>query len=187
MDSFCDKLFSLAGKTAVVIGGTGELCGAMAEGLAAAGAQVVIVGRDAAKAEKRLDAIRSAGGTARFERCEVTSRAELEALAARVYATAPKVDILVNGAGVNSATPFLDISDEELDRIIGLNFKSVVAGCQIFGARMIADGGGSIINLGSMSGVVPLSRDLWIPALGSGLTVLAAVFAYQLVGHATRS
>jgi len=186
MDSFCDKLFSLAGKTAVVIGGTGELCGAMAEGLAAAGAQVVIVGRDAAKAEKRLDAIRLAGGTARFEPCEVTSRAELEALAARVYATAPKVDILVNGAGVNSATPFLDISDEELDRIIGLNFKSVVAGCQIFGARMIADGGGSIINLGSMSGVVPLSRVFIYSATKAAVHNLSKNLAREWAPHGLR-
>ena len=65
-------LFSLAGKTAVVIGGTGELCGAMAEGMAAAGANIVLVGRDAAKAEKRLAAINAAGGRACFEACEVT-------------------------------------------------------------------------------------------------------------------
>ena len=56
------ELFSLQEKTAVIIGGTGELCGAVAEGFAAAGAEVVLVGRDPAKAEKRLDAIHSAGG-----------------------------------------------------------------------------------------------------------------------------
>jgi NAD(P)-dependent dehydrogenase (short-subunit alcohol dehydrogenase family) len=147
-------LFNLTGKTAVVIGGTGELCGAMAEGLAAAGAQVVLVGRDAAKAEKRLAAIAAAGGQARFEPCEVTSRAELESLAERVGRT----DILVNGAGVNSPTPFLEITDEELERILNVNFKAVVAACQVFAARMLASGGGSIINLGSMSGIIPLSR-----------------------------
>jgi NAD(P)-dependent dehydrogenase (short-subunit alcohol dehydrogenase family) len=148
------ELFNLSGETAVVIGGTGELCGAMAEGLAAAGAQVILVGRDAAKAEKRLAAIAAAGGQARFEPCEVTSRAELESLAGRVGCT----DILVNGAGVNSPTPFLDISEEELERILNVNFKAVVAACQVFGARMLASGGGSIINLGSMSGIIPLSR-----------------------------
>lgn len=151
-------LFNLAGKTAVVIGGTGELCGAMAEGLAAAGAQVVLVGRDPAKAEKRLAAITAAGGSGWFEACEVTSRAELAALADRVIARAGKVDILVNGAGVNSPTPFLEITDEELERILNVNFKAVVAASQVFAARMLESGGGSIINLGSMSGVIPLSR-----------------------------
>ncbi len=151
-------LFNLAGKTAVVIGGTGELCGAMAEGLAGAGAQVVLVGRDPAKAEKRLGTITGAGGAAWFEACEVTSRAELEALADRVIARAGKVDILVNGAGVNSPTPFLEITDEELERILNVNFKAVVSACQVFAARMLESGGGSIINLGSMSGIIPLSR-----------------------------
>jgi len=142
----------------VVIGGTGELCGAMAEGMAAAGAKVVLVGRDESKAEKRLAAIRAAGGSASFEKCEVTSRAELAALADRVCATGGRVDVLVNGAGVNSPTPFLEISEEEMDRIISINLKAVMVACQVFGARMLASGGGSIINLGSISGIVPLSR-----------------------------
>ena len=153
-----DELFTLAGKTAVVIGGTGELCGAIAEGLAAAGAKVVLVGRDAAKAEKRLAAIRSSGGEALFEACEVTSRDQLDALAGRVEKTTGRLDILVNGAGVNSQTPFLEITDEEMDRIIAINLKAVMVACQVFGARMLASGGGSILNLGSMSGIIPLSR-----------------------------
>jgi len=152
------ELFSLAGKTAVVIGGTGELCGAMAEGFAAAGAKVILVGRDAAKAEKRLASIHSAGGEASFEACEVTSREQVSALATRVEEKTGRIDILVNGAGVNSPTPFLEISDEEMDRIINVNLKSVMVACQVFGQRMLSSGGGSIINLGSMSGLVPLSR-----------------------------
>ncbi len=152
------ELFDLTGKTAVVLGGTGELCGAMAEGFAAAGANVILVGRDAAKAEKRLAAIHSTGGAASFEACEVTDREQLGALAQRVEEATGRIDILVNGAGVNSPTPFLEITDEEIDRIIAINLKAVMVACQIFGARMLASGGGSIINLGSMSGLVPLSR-----------------------------
>ena len=152
------ELFNLAGKTAVVIGGTGELCGAMAGGMAAAGAKVVLVGRDAAKAGKRMAAIRTSGGEVFFESCDVTSRQALTELAERVYAKYGKVDVLVNGAGVNSPTPFVDISDEEIDRIIGINLKAVMVACQVFGARMLESGGGSIINLGSMSGIIPLSR-----------------------------
>ncbi len=152
------ELFNLTGKTVVVIGGTGELCGAMAEGMAAAGAQVVLVGRDATKAEKRIAAIQADGGASCFESCEVTSRSALNNLADRIHEKAGKVDVLVNGAGINSATPFLDISDEEMDRIISVNLKAVLVSCQVFGARMLATGGGSIINLGSMSGIIPLSR-----------------------------
>ena len=70
-----------------------------------------------------------------------------------------KVDIVVNGAGTNSATPFFDIAEDEFDRIVKLNLKGVFLGCQIFGKYRVDRGeGGSIINLGSMSGIVPLSR-----------------------------
>ena len=126
--------------------------------MAAAGAKVVLVGRDAAKAGKRMAAIRTSGGEVFFESCDVTSRQALTELAERVYAKYGKVDVLVNGAGVNSPTPFVDISDEEIDRIIGINLKAVMVACQVFGARMLESGGGSIINLGSMSGIIPLSR-----------------------------
>ena len=61
-------LFSLKGRTAVVIGGTGELCGAMAEGFASAGAHVILVGRDPAKADARLAKIKAAGGSGELDR-----------------------------------------------------------------------------------------------------------------------
>src|SRR6187549_1554019 len=106
--SYLDSLFSLAGKTAVVIGGTGELCGAMAEGLAAAGAEVVLVGRSEEKAKARLEKITAAGGQGWFAPVEASDRASLEGLLALVLARVRDVDILVNGAGVNSPTPFLE-------------------------------------------------------------------------------
>ncbi len=81
--NYLESLFSLGGKTAVVIGGTGELCGAMAEGLAAAGAEVVLVGRSEEKANARLARIHAAGGQAYFESCEVDSKANLDDLLAQ--------------------------------------------------------------------------------------------------------
>ncbi len=156
---YLSSLFSLRGKVAVVIGGTGELCGAMAEGLAAAGADTVLVGRNPEKAAPRLERIRAAGGRASFHAAEASDRAQLQALLEGVVARSGGVDIVVNGAGVNSATPFFDIGEEELDRIVRVNLKSVFLGCQVFGRYLVDRGaGGSIINLGSMSGLVPLSR-----------------------------
>jgi NAD(P)-dependent dehydrogenase (short-subunit alcohol dehydrogenase family) len=156
---FLQQFFGLSGKVAVVIGGTGELCGAMAEGLAGAGAEVVIVGRNAEKAEARLKKISAAGGKAWFHSAEATSKTEVEALLAAVLERSGRVDILVNGAGINSATPFFDIGEEEFDRILRVNVKGVFLGCQVFGKYLVERGqGGSIINLGSMSGIVPLSR-----------------------------
>jgi NAD(P)-dependent dehydrogenase (short-subunit alcohol dehydrogenase family) len=157
--NYFESLFSLTGKTAVVIGGTGELCGAMAEGLAAAGANVVLVGRSEEKAKARIASIESNGGTASFESCEVDEKSNLEDLLARVLASAGQVDILVNGAGTNSATPFLDIPEDEFDHIFRINMKGVFLACQVFGKYFVdRNAGGSIINVGSMSGVIPLSR-----------------------------
>lgn len=156
---YLHSLFSLAGKVAVVIGGTGELCGAMAEGLAGAGAEVVLVGRSEEKAKARLAKIEAAGGKGYFLPTEASSKAELETLLQNVLSRSKRVDIVVNGAGVNSATPFFDIPEEEFDRIMRINTKAVFLGCQVFGKYLVDRGeGGSIINLGSMSGLVPLSR-----------------------------
>jgi NAD(P)-dependent dehydrogenase (short-subunit alcohol dehydrogenase family) len=152
------ELFSLKDKVAVVIGGTGVLCGEMAEGLAIAGATVVLVGRDAAKAKERLDKIARGGGNAEFFSGDTTSKTQLQKLLADIIAKLGKVDILINGAGVNSPTPFFDISEEEFDKIITVNLKGVVLACQIFGRHMVERGSGSIINLGSASGLTPLSR-----------------------------
>jgi NAD(P)-dependent dehydrogenase (short-subunit alcohol dehydrogenase family) len=156
---YLQSLFSLKGKVAVVIGGTGELCGAMAEGMAAAGAEVVLVGRDAVKATARTERIAKVGGKAWFHAAEAASRKELEALRDAVVARSGRIDIVVNGAGVNSPTPFLDIAEDEFDRIVRVNFKGVFLGCQVFGKYLVERGqGGSIINLGSMAGLTPLSR-----------------------------
>lgn len=153
------ELFGLKGKVAVVIGGTGELCGAMAEGLAGAGAEVVLVGRNAEKAKRRMERIAAAGGKAWFAAAEATSKVELEGLRDAMLQRAGKIDIVVNGAGVNSATPFFDISEEEFERILRVNLTGVFLGCQVFGKYLVERGqGGSIINLGSMSGLLPLSR-----------------------------
>lgn len=158
-ECYLKDLFSLEGKTAVVIGGTGELCGTMAEGLARAGAEVVLVGRSQEKADSRLARIKKAGGKGWFISADVTTRENLESLQKSVVEKSGKIDVLINGAGINAATPFLEIPEEEYDRIFQVNLKSVVLACQVFG-RYFLDRGepASIVNIGSMSGVIPLSR-----------------------------
>lgn len=157
--SYVEDLFSLAGKTAVVIGGTGELCSAMALIMAQAGAEVVLVGRNEEKAKAKLALIHDAGGEGYFVAADVASRDSLDNLLAEVISKSGKCEILVNGAGINAVTPFLDIPDEEFDRIFATNTKSVFIACQIFGRYFLDnDITASIINVGSMSAVIPLSR-----------------------------
>jgi NAD(P)-dependent dehydrogenase (short-subunit alcohol dehydrogenase family) len=158
-ESYIETLFQLNGRVAVVIGGTGELCGAIGEGLAAAGAEVVLVGRNEEKAKPRLERIRSAGGKGWFHSAEATSKAELIALKDEVLKKSGRIDIVINGAGINSPTPFFDISEEEFKKIVNVNLTSVFLGCQVFGKHLVDQGkGGSIINIGSMAAIIPLSR-----------------------------
>jgi NAD(P)-dependent dehydrogenase (short-subunit alcohol dehydrogenase family) len=157
-DSYLEELFSLRGQTAVVIGGTGVLGGALALGLAKAGAAVVVAGRDAEKGAARVSEISAAGGSASFLPVDVMERASIEGLLANTLKAHPRVDMLINGAGVNSAGPYFDAKDDDWDRVLDSNLKAVHWGCQIFGKRMAADGGGSILNIASVSAHLPLSR-----------------------------
>ena len=156
--------FRLDGRVAVVIGGTGVLCGRMAGALSDAGARTVIVGRDRAKADAALAGRDESGdGEMTFEPCDVSSREELRGLVARVLTSHGRIDVLVNGAGVNSATPFLEITDEEIEHVIGVDQLAVIRACQEFGRYFVeragtSGEGASIINIGSASGLTPLSR-----------------------------
>ncbi|HKB57586.1 MAG TPA: SDR family oxidoreductase [Lacunisphaera sp.] len=181
------QMFGLKGKVAVVIGGTGELCGAMAGGLAGAGAEVVIVGRNPDKARARLDQIAAAGGSAWFHAAEATSKAEVQGLLDAVLKRSGRVDIVINGAGINSTTPFSDITEEEFDRIVRVNLKGVFLGCQVFGKYLVERGqGGSIINLGSMSAVVPLSRVFTYSATKAAVHNLSLNLAREWAPHQVR-
>lgn len=156
---FLENLFNLHGQVAVVIGGTGELCGHMALGLAQAGAEVVLVGRSVAKAKDRIQQIEAAGGSAYFVAADVADKASIQQVLDSVLERSGKVDILINGAGVNSPTPVLEITTEEFHNILNINLTATLHGCQIFAKYWLENEQiGSIINLGSISGLNPLSR-----------------------------
>ena len=152
-------LFSLDGEVAVVIGGGGVLAGAMADGLAHAGARVAILGRTREHAEARAAAIAGAGKEALGFQCDATRKADLERVRDEVLERFGRIDILLNAAGVNSTTPFFEITEEEWDRILDIDLKSVFLACQVFGKAMVEAGrGGSIINVTSASSGPPLSK-----------------------------
>jgi NAD(P)-dependent dehydrogenase (short-subunit alcohol dehydrogenase family) len=156
--SYVDELFGMSGQVAVVIGGTGVLGGALATGLARAGASVVVAGRDAGRGGERARAITEIGGRAVFLPVDVMNRESIEGLLREVLAGQGRVDMLVNGAGVNNATPYFDVSDAEWDRVFDSNLKAVHWGCQVFGRAMADAGGGAILNIASVSAHIPLSR-----------------------------
>ena len=146
-------LFDLSGKTAVVIGGSSVLGGAMADALAAHGAAVALVGRDADRLAAVRERIAQAadGHDAEVFRADVTSRDDLRRVRDGVLSWTGRVDILLNSVGVNSATPFFSLTDDEWDDIMRVNARSVMQTCQIFGESMATAGnGGSIIKISSV-------------------------------------
>ncbi|HEV7404440.1 MAG TPA: SDR family NAD(P)-dependent oxidoreductase, partial [Chthoniobacteraceae bacterium] len=154
-----NSLFSLSGEIAVVIGATGVLGGGLADGLAAAGAKVAVLGRNAERGEARVQAIRAAGGEAQFFAADAGDRASLAKARAAIGAAWGAASILVNAAGGNdpkvTVTPeraFETIAAEDWRNAFDLN---VVGGallpCQEFGPAMCAAGRGSIINIASVS------------------------------------
>lgn len=161
MSSYLQEQFGLTGKTAIVIGATGELGGAIAEGLCRAGADTVLAGRNTAVGEERAAAFGSLeeAGEAAFLPCDTTSQEAIEQLVDRVDERFGQIDVLVNSAGVNAATPFLEIDEAEWDHIMNVNLKGVFFACQAVGRYLIEQGaGGSIINISSMAGITPLSK-----------------------------
>jgi NAD(P)-dependent dehydrogenase (short-subunit alcohol dehydrogenase family) len=182
-----DALFSLAGQVAVVIGGGGVLAGAMATGLAQAGADIAILDVFAGAALARAMAIAALGRKAIDIPCDATSKADLQKALDTVLQRFGHVDTLINAAGVNSATPFFEISEQEWQRILDINLKSVFLACQVFGKAMVDAGhGGSIINISSASSGPPLSKVFTYSVTKGGVNQITQFLANYLAPHNVR-
>jgi NAD(P)-dependent dehydrogenase (short-subunit alcohol dehydrogenase family) len=159
----------------------------MAEGLADAGAKVAIVGRTQENADKRAQAIMAKGHEAIGLQCDTTSKADLSATLDAVLKRFGRVDILMNAAGVNSATPFFEISEEEWHRILDIDLKGVFLACQVFGKAMIDAGrGGSIVNITSISSGPPLSKVFTYGVAKAGVNQITQFLARELAPHKIR-
>lgn len=181
------NLFDLSGKTAVIIGGNSTLGGAMAVALGGHGAQVAVVGRNAEKSERVKARIEEAGGKAKCFQADTTSKSDLQQVLKDVLAWTGSVDVLMNCPGVNSTTPFFEITEEEWDRIMAVNLKGVVLSCQVFGKHMIEQGkGGSIINISSVSSDPPLSKVFTYSASKAGVNNITLNLAREFAPYRVR-
>lgn len=182
-----NDLFSLNGKVAAVIGGGGVLAGEMARGLAKAGADIAILDFNFDAAQAGADAIAALGRKSLAVKVDAASRADLDAALAAMLAEFGKVDILVNAAGINSATPFFDISEEEWHRILDVDLKSVFLACQVFGKQMVEAGnGGSIINISSASSGPPLSKVFTYSVAKGGVNQITQFLAREWATQGVR-
>ncbi len=152
------KLFDLAGKTAVVVGGTSGIGLAMAIGLAEAGADVVATSRRAEQVDEAAAAIEARGVRTLRQPSDVADRASLEALCAATLEAFGKVDILINCAGKIKRAPTVDFPEDEWQSIMDTNVTGTLRACQIFGRPMLDRGYGRIINIASLNTFVSLKE-----------------------------
>ncbi|GHO81272.1 dioxygenase [Ktedonobacter sp. SOSP1-85] len=159
------SLFALNGQTAIVTGGSGVLGSALAQGLAGAGARVVVIGRRLEACENVVRTIQANGGEALALACDVTSKSDLERALEQIQQHFGGIDILVNGAGgnqpaatVSPGRSFFELDEQAVNTVFGLNFQGTLLPCQVFGRLMTSQGHGSIINISSMASLRPLTR-----------------------------
>ena len=190
----------LSGKVAVVTGGGGVLCSAMAEALATAGASVALLDLNVNAAEKIAVKIRNSGGKAMAAECNVLDKASLEAAAACVESALGVCDILINGAGGNNAggttsmefleqadltaesgggRNFFELDGDGVSFVFDLNFKGTFLTVQTFARKMAERNNGCIINISSMNAYCPLTK---IPAY-SGAKAAISNFTQWLAVH----
>jgi NAD(P)-dependent dehydrogenase (short-subunit alcohol dehydrogenase family) len=169
--------FDLTGRTAVVTGSTRGLGRAFAHALAEAGANIVIVGRDAAAAAAVEAELTAAAGSTLVVLADVTQRTDIERMLAESTDRFGRVDVLVNNAGACIHKPALEVTDEEWRDVMGVNLDGLWIASQVFGRHMIEAGGGTIVNIGSMSASI-VNRPQWQPAYNASKAA---------VHHLTRS
>jgi len=182
-----EDLFSLAGKTAVVIGGGGVLAGEMAAGFAGAGADVVIADLMEDQAKRQAQAIRDQGCKAMACQADVTRKSDIQRVLEATLANFGHVDIVLNAAGINSGTPFFEIEEAEWNRILNVDLGSVFLACQVFGKAMVEAGkGGSIINISSASSDPPLSKVFTYSVAKGGVNQITKYLAREFAPHRVR-
>ncbi len=187
---FLDELFGLSGEVAVVGGGTGILGGVIAEHLGASGAKVAVLGRNQEQGQRRVETIAAAGGEAIFVSYVATDADSVAQAHAQVREAFGAVTVAVNAVGGNhpSAVVSADQAFEELGleavrENLDLNLTSAWLACQEFGPAMLANGRGSVINIGSMAGGErPLSRVPVYAIAKSGVATLTNFLAREWQG-----
>jgi gluconate 5-dehydrogenase len=176
-----DKMFSLHGRIALVTGASGGIGRELSKGLAMAGANIALSGRDTARLESVRDTITDSGGSATIFTAELSELPEIDRLVDDVESRLGAIDILVNCAGINQREPITDVQFDTYDRIMNINLRTPYFLSRRVFSGMAENGGGKIINIGSLTtgtGVGMLSvYGLSKSAIGQMTRVMAVEWA----------
>jgi NAD(P)-dependent dehydrogenase (short-subunit alcohol dehydrogenase family) len=175
--------FRLDGKTALVTGAGRGIGRAVALALAATGAELVLASRTSSELEAVAGEIARRGGRARAMPLDVTDTPAVRAAVAGLG----RLDILVNNAGLNRPQPFLEVDEKTLDRLLALNVRAAFLVAQAAALRMVAQGGGVIINMSSQMGHVGSERDRTVYVMTKhALEDLTKAMAVELASKGVR-
>ena len=171
------ELFDLTGKSAVITGGGGILCGEMSRALAEAGVKTAILDINKQGAELLANQINKAGGQAISLQCDVLDKHSLQISAERILTEFQTIDILICGAGGNkpqattsSEQTFFDLPADAIRWVFDLNFTGTLLTSQVFAKIMAEQGHGIILNISSMNAYRPLTR---IPAYSAAKSAVS--------------
>ena len=173
-----NDLFDLTGRTALVTGATRGIGRAITEVLAASGADIVVTSRKPEACEETAAAVRALGRTAHVVPANVSRWEECDRLVEAAYAAAGRIDVLVNNAG---SSPLYDditsVSETMFDKVVGLNLKGPFRLTALVGTRMVADGGGAVVNISTISAQIGAAHALIYAAAKAGLNNTTKSFA----------
>lgn len=171
--------FDLEGKSAVVIGASRGLGKRMSIALAQAGADLVVSSRSSAMLQEVVSEIRDLGRRAFAVECDVSKAGDIENLLESSCRRFNRVDILVNVAGIIVRKPSHQITEEEWDEVMGVNLKGMFFACRIFGGHMMENGGGKIINIGSLASSIALPERTLYTISKTGVAALTRSLAIE--------
>lgn len=171
--------FDLAGRVAVITGGTSGIGLALARGLAAAGADVVPISRRRDQVEAAADEVEKLERRSLRVTADVGDRQSLQTALDETVRDLGRIDILVNCAGITKRTPTLDVSDAEWTSIVETNLTGTWRACQVFGRHMLERGYGRIINIGSLASFVGLFEVAAYTASKAGVAGLTRALAVE--------
>ena len=173
--------FGHAGRVVLITGAAQGIGAACAARFAQEGAHVVLSDVDVAKGHAMADQV---GG--RFVACDVSSKAQVDALIAQTIAMHGQIDVLVNNAGMFKAANFLDVTEADWDLVMSVNLKGAFMVAQACAAEMVKTGGGSIINMSSVNGVLAIPSIASYNASKGGINQLTRAMALALVDQGVR-